>query len=193
MASEENRMSLQGFLERVVCILEKAGVSYMVCGSIASTFYSTPRTTHDIDIVVELSGPQLQRLLQYLPEEDYYVSEEAAMDALRRRSMFNVVDLESGWKLDLVVRKNRPFSEEEFRRRRQVEVVGVSLWMASPEDCVISKLEWAALGESERQLRDVRQLVEVQGETLDLGYIQHWVKELKLDGVWQRMLAMDGG
>lgn len=183
-------MSLQNFLERMTRILEEAGVPYMVCGSVASTFYSTPRTTQDIDVVVELEGSRLKMLLARLPEEEYYVSEDAALDAIRRRSMFNVVDLESGWKMDLVVRKNRMFSEEEFRRRRRVDFLGVPLWLASAEDCVISKLEWSALGSSERQLRDVKQVLDVQGSSLDRDYIQQWVQKLGLQAEWEQAKAL---
>ena len=162
----------------------------MIVGSVASTFHSTPRTTQDIDVVVELDALRLKALLDHLPEEDYYVSDVAARDALRRRSMFNVVDLESGWKADLVVRKNRPFSAEEFRRRIQVDFMGVPLYIASAEDCVISKLEWAALGSSERQLRDVKMILDVQGESLDRAYIEQWVGHLGLMDVLQRAQAL---
>jgi hypothetical protein len=181
-------MGLQVFLIRFVGILDAAGIPYMICGSVASTFHSAPRTTQDIDIVVELDQGRLVALLAHLPGEAYYVSEQAAHDALRRRSIFNVIDLDTGWKADLVVRKGRPFSAKEFGRRLQVEFMGVSLWIASAEDCVISKLEWAALGASERQLGDVRSIVDVQGERLDRAYIEHWVGELGLRNGWRKVL-----
>jgi hypothetical protein len=177
-------VSLQAFLTRLVGVLDAAGVPYMICGSAASTFHSAPRTTQDIDVVVDLDAGRLGELLARLPEDAYYVSEGAAREALRRRSMFNVVDLETGWKADLVVRKDRPFSVEEFGRRLRVEFMGVPLWVSSAEDCVISKLEWATLGGSERQLADVRSILEVQGERLDRQYVERWVEQLGLQDAW---------
>lgn len=112
-------------------------------GSVASTCYSAPRTTQDVDIVVEVDGRRLESLLALLPDERFYFDTDAAREALRRRSLFNVIDMESGWKADLIIRKGRTFSEEELTRRVRVELLGISVWMATPEDCVISKLEWA--------------------------------------------------
>jgi hypothetical protein len=110
-------VSLRDFLERLTGALDQAGVPYMIAGSVASTYYSAPRTTQEVDLVVELDGARLRSLLASLPEDELYYSPEAAHDALRRRSMFNVIDLATGWKADLIVRKGRPFSAEELRRR----------------------------------------------------------------------------
>ncbi len=88
----------------------------MITGSFASSFHGVPRTTHDIDVIVVLTGSNLDRLIGLLPNEDYYVSAEAARDALLRRGQFNVIDLATGWKADLIVRKDRPFSQNEFQK-----------------------------------------------------------------------------
>ncbi|MFT4974977.1 MAG: hypothetical protein ACI8S6_000860 [Myxococcota bacterium] len=87
-------MNIEGFLQRLVAVLEQAGVSYMLSGSLASAFYGIPRSTQDIDIVVELDITRLRALLGVLPQELYYVSEPAAVDALRRQGQFNVIDME---------------------------------------------------------------------------------------------------
>lgn len=81
----------------------------MLCGLVASTIHSQPRTTQDVDVVVVLTLGSLRALLAQLPDDRYYVSEEAARDAVARRGMFNVIDLETGWKADLVIRKDRDF------------------------------------------------------------------------------------
>jgi hypothetical protein len=91
-------------------------------------------------------------LITNLPENEFYADGDAAIEALRRESMFNVIDLGTGWKFDLIVRKTRDFSQEEFDRRRLVHFEGVSLWVASAEDIMISKLEWSKLSESQRQI-----------------------------------------
>jgi hypothetical protein len=109
--------STVSLLAHVTSLLESAGIPYMVAGSFASTFYSSPRTTADMDIVIDPGADALDRLLAGLDPERFYVDADTARDALRRRGMFNAIDMESGWKIDFVVRKARPFSIEEPRRR----------------------------------------------------------------------------
>jgi hypothetical protein len=110
-------MTQEEFVLHVIGCLETAGVPFMVVGSLCSTYYSQPRFTHDADMVIDPTAEQLARFLGLLGEE-YYVSPEAARDAMRRRSMFNVIDFGGGWKADLIFRKDRPFDREEFGRRR---------------------------------------------------------------------------
>ena len=160
----------------------------MVTGSTASTFYGEPRTTHDIDIVLELTDASLDAFLRELPEDDWYVSAEAATDAVARRSMFNVIHLDTGWKVDLIVIKERPYSREEFGRRQQHLLGELSIWVASVEDCILSKLEWCVMcGGSERQLRDVAAMLRVQGASVDRDYIAHWASELGLSDLWRQI------
>ena len=132
-------------LGRIVALLDRARIPHMLTGSFASTFHGPPRSTRDIDVVID---PTPERLLEELAPDRYYVSATAAREALALRRQFNVVDLETGWKIDLIIRKDRAYSREEFARRQPARV-------ASAEDTVLSKLEWAKAGESERQLRDV--------------------------------------
>ena len=177
------------FLRRLVTALDEAGIPYMVAGSFASTYHGEPRTTHDIDVVIAPTLGGLRLLLQALPEDDYYVSEEAAMTALRGRGQFNVIDLETGWKVDLILQKSRPFSLMEMSRRRPGRVLGLDVMMASAEDTLVTKLEWSKLSGSERQLRDVAGILRVSGPELDTGYIERWVSELGLSELWERAQA----
>lgn len=182
-------MSLPEFIDRLAGILDRAGIEYMFCGSIASTFHGVPRTTRDVDLVVALSGPKIPVLLGELPEEDYYVSESSIRDAVLRQSQFNVIDMATGWKADLIVKKRRPFSTEEFKRRVQARVLGdAEVFIASPEDTVLTKLEWAAATNSERQLRDVAGVIQVKGADLDLEYLRHWAAELGVLGQLEQLL-----
>ena len=89
------------------------------------------------------------------------------------------------WKVDLILRKDRPFSREEFQRRQPAEIGGVAVNVATAEDTVLAKLEWAAAGESERQLRDVMGILEMRRGELDLEYIERWAPELGIEGLWQ--------
>ncbi|HET6228782.1 MAG TPA: hypothetical protein VFE05_01815 [Longimicrobiaceae bacterium] len=171
-------------LERIVSRVEAAGIPYMVTGSLASGFHGPYRGTMDIDLVIRADAEKLREFARSLPRPGYYVDERAALEALASEGMFNVVDNESGWKVDLIVRKSRPFSIAEFERRQSDDLFGVRVWVASAEDVVISKLEWATLGESRRQLEDVAGVLNFQGAALDLDYIGKWVAELGLGDAW---------
>jgi len=166
--------------------LEEAGIPYMVVGSFAGMVHGEPRTTYDLDIVIDPSTAALDRLLAGFDAERVYVDPDVAREALRRRSMFNLVDMSSGWKIDFVIRKDRPFSVEELARRVHAQIVEVDVAVATAEDTIISKLEWAKLASSERQLADVAGILGVRGTDLDVAYIERWVEELDLAVQWQR-------
>jgi len=106
-----------GLLRTIVGILDTIGVPHMVVGSFASSVHGEPRTTRDLDLVIDPTREQLDQLLAALDPDQYYVDADVARDALRRRSMFNVIEIESAWKLDLVILKARAFSIEELGRR----------------------------------------------------------------------------
>jgi hypothetical protein len=180
-------MSATDLLGRIAGHLATAGIPFMVVGSFASTYHGRPRTTQDLDVVIDPTPHALRAFIARLPEDEYYVSEEAAVDALARRGMFNVIDLATAWKVDLIVRKERAFSDEEFRRRIRARLLDHEVSVATAEDTVLAKLEWAALGESERQLRDVEDIVEVKGGALDDEYIGRWAGLLGVADAWQRI------
>jgi hypothetical protein len=157
----------------------------MLTGSFASSVFGEPRATKDIDIVIAPSRSQLLELIRQFPDDRYYASEEDALQALEHRSMFSVIDFTSGWKVDFILRKTRPFSEEEFSRRKVVSVAGSRVSVATAEDVLIAKLEWAKIGESERQIEDAASILRVQGTGLDTVYVEHWVHELELEEQWK--------
>lgn len=93
----------------------------------------------------------------------------------------SAIDRRGIWKVDFIIRKLRPFSKKEFDRRRKIEILDVSVYAATPEDVLLAKLEWAKLGESERQIRDAAGIIEIQGENLDNEYIQRWAAALDIE------------
>ena len=95
-------------------------IAYMLSGPFASAYYGAPRSTQDIDLVIEATPLQLRAFVQGLPGEEYYADLDAALEAHTRQSLFNVIDLATGWKIDLIIRKSRPFSQEEFHRRQRI-------------------------------------------------------------------------
>ncbi len=173
------------FLREVIPLLTGAGITYMVVGSFAASFHGEPRTTHDLDLVIDPTAEQLEQFLASIDMERFYVDPDVARDALRRRSMFNLIEMGTGWKLDLFIRKARPFSLEELSRRKTVAMFDVQVATATAEDTVIAKLEWAKHGASDRQIDDVATILRVR-EDLDHEYIERWVSELDLSEQWQR-------
>jgi hypothetical protein len=176
-------MTQEEFLARVARLLDSAGIPFMVVGSQSSTYHGHPRATLDVDFVIDPTPEQLATFLGLL-EESFYVSPEAARSALERRSMFNVLSFDDGWKADLIIRKDRPFSIEEFRRRQSGTLYGTAVSIASAEDVILSKLEWNTLTPSERQVQDALGVAVTQWPRLDLAYLRRWAPIL---GVQERL------
>lgn len=149
----------------------------MVSGSLGSVLHGEPRGTRDVDVVIDPLEESLVRFIERVAS-DWYVSRDAALSAFRERGMFNVVDAATGWKADLVIRKDRPYSAEEFSRRQRAEILGTSAWVVSPEDSILSKLEWARTGGSGRQIEDAAGVVRAISARLDREYLRRWAREL---------------
>jgi hypothetical protein len=167
--------------------LAALGIPYMVTGSLASSLHGRPRTTHDVDIVIDPTAAALDGLVAELLAAGFYVDAGVAREALWTRRQFNAISAPTGFKVDLIVRKERPFSREEFRRREAVELGGASVSLASAEDTILSKLEWAKKGGSERQLADAAGVLAVKGPSLDRRYIERWARELGVTDLWEKI------
>ncbi|MGH7563404.1 MAG: hypothetical protein ACREK5_03160 [Gemmatimonadota bacterium] len=176
----------------MVGAFERADIPYMLTGSFASSYHGAPRATQDIDFVIAPTADQIRALVKLLPETEYYVDEDAALNAQKRQEQFNIIDFATGWKVDLIVRKSRPFSRQEFDRRGVVEFQGMKLSIATAEDVVVVKLEWTKLGESERHLEDAAGILRIRTGELDLGYIRQWVQQLQLAEQWETACRLAG-
>jgi hypothetical protein len=177
------------FLNRLIAKLSAAGIPFMLVGSVAASYHGHPRSTFDIDLVVEAGEETLCRFARSLGE-GYYVDEESIREAVRNRAAFNIIDETSGFKADLIVRKERPFSRTEFGRRVRVRIMDRAVEMATAEDVILSKLEWSRLGASERQFADALQVARTQGDGLDLAYLEKWSKELGVADLWNQIKKM---
>ncbi|TSA25971.1 MAG: hypothetical protein D4R67_08920 [Bacteroidetes bacterium] len=164
-------------VKRITGSLERKGIDYMISGSLALNVYCIPRMTMDVDIVAELNQSNLDDFLE-LFKSGYYLSEETVREEIRRKGMFNVIDHRSGLKVDFIIRKDTEYRRLEFSRKTLKIIENVQVWMVSPEDLVISKLEWIQQLKSERQIQDIRMLMALAG--LDVDYIRHWCKKLNL-------------
>lgn len=172
-------------LKLVTARLEAAGIPYMVTGSMAANFYTTPRMTRDIDLVIELSERDVERVTG-LFQNEYYIDRDMVQRAVRSQSMFNMIHNALVVKVDCVVRKDSAYRREEFARRRPVSVAGQQVLIVAPEDLILSKLDWAKESRSQPQFDDVRNLLRsVQG--LDTAYLNRWVERLGLASLYQEV------
>ncbi|MBK7906135.1 MAG: nucleotidyl transferase AbiEii/AbiGii toxin family protein [Gemmatimonadetes bacterium] len=171
-------------LRTVATALAAAEVPFMLTGSVAAAYHGAPRATVDIDLVIDASPEQLRRVVAALLDAGLYASESAALETQRSGGMFNIIDAASGWKVDLIHRKDRPFSRAEFARRVATVLDAVPIAVATLEDVIISKLEWAHLGGSRRQLEDVATLLRVRRAELDGAYVLRWIGDLGLAAEW---------
>ncbi|HEX3533582.1 MAG TPA: hypothetical protein VHT23_05135 [Gemmatimonadaceae bacterium] len=177
-------MSVSHLFEKLRAALDATEIPYFVTGSFASSAHGVPRSTNDIDIIIAPTPTQLNALMDRFSDPEYYSDREDALEALERRSQFNVIDNETLWKIDFIVSKDSPFDRARFQRRRTTEIAGVNVSAATPEDVVIAKLLWSKLGESERQINDAAGVVRMQSEKLDIPYIESWVDALELGEQW---------
>ncbi|OGA45887.1 MAG: hypothetical protein A3F74_05570 [Betaproteobacteria bacterium RIFCSPLOWO2_12_FULL_62_58] len=171
-------------LRDAVARLERAGIPYMLTGSIALSYYAEPRMTRDIDIVVELSGRDAKSVTA-LFAPDYYVAEADVGTAIATTGMFNVLHLDKVVKLDFIVRKDTPYRRHEFGRRQRVHLPGFEAWVVSREDLILSKLAWARESQSEMQIRDVQSLLAAGA---DRTYLERWASELSVTELLRQTL-----
>ncbi len=179
-----------GVTLRVIRVLERLKVDYLVGGSLASSLHGIPRSTQDADLVVDLDADKVPALVEAL-RDDFYIDLEHATDAVESRSSFNVIHLETMFKVDLFIAKSDPIARVEMERRQRFQLSDESvIEVASAEDTVLRKLLWFELGQgvSERQWRDALGVLKVQKGKLDLEYLTAHAAELGIDAHLQRAL-----
>jgi hypothetical protein len=165
-------------LKKVVGGLNSKGVSYMLSGSVALNVYAVPRMTLDIDMVIELLPENVDEFLEAF-NKGYYVDAFTVKEESRRNGMFNIIDHETGYKIDFILRKNSEYRRLEFERRRKMKIEDIETWVVSPEDLIISKIEWIQQYQSPKQIEDIKQLLKY--EPLNLAYVIEWCEKLRLN------------
>ena len=182
-------MEQDELLGYVVEILEQQGIAYMLAGSLASGVYGEPRLTNDIDIVVDLQPNQMERLCEAFPDPEYYVSPQAASEAVVSGGQFNVIHPASGNKIDFIIARRDAWGRSQIARRRREQILpGRPGYTAAPEDVILTKLWYYQEGGSEKHLRDIASMFRVSGDVIDKAYIDHWAHELGFVKQWQAIL-----
>lgn len=187
-----------GFLRELSLHLSDCGISFMLTGSFVSSYYGDPRTTRDLDLVINAAEPPDQSIFSFVAlceGSGWYVSTTAALgprDSDRvpgeDRRQFNVIDTASGWKADIMWAKDRPFSRSEFARRVSINLLGQIVQVPTPEDVILAKLEWGA-NRTSRQFDDAVSVLRVMGLTLDFEYLRFWAEPLGLQTILDEAVA----
>lgn len=163
--------------------LNEAEIPYIISGSIAANYYTVPRMTRDIDIVIELKEDAIDTFVA-LFEGDFYVNREMIVNEVARLGIFNLIHNRYVIKIDFIIKKSSAYQNAEFSNRKEVLIDQCPMWMVSAEDLVISKLLWAKESHSEMQLKDVANLMETV-DNLDLEYIDNWIRDLGLEQIYK--------
>jgi len=177
---------------KVTAVLEKLAVPYLISGSLASTLYGMVRTTQDSDIVTKMKPEHLQTFVSELQDE-FYLDEVMIAEAIQRNSSFNIIHRETMFKVDIFIPFPRPFLQSQIARAQKQTFQfdkEVSAKFSSPEDTILSKLEWYRMGgeTSERQWRDVLGVLKTRAAELDREYLLKWAHELHVADLLDRAL-----
>lgn len=181
-------MSQSELLALLTQTLTRLGIDHMITGSLASSLYGEPRATHDIDLVARFDEQHVAPLVAAFPPPHFYLTEDGIRDALGPVGMFNLVDMDSGVKVDFWRLTTDPFDQARFARRRPELIDQHNIVFSSPEDIILAKLTWAKLsGGSEKQLTDAIRVYETQYDVLDHAYLSQWVARLDVNDSWQHL------
>jgi hypothetical protein len=165
-------------------ILESLGIRYAIGGSVASSIYGKVRFTADADVSVFPFTENKEKLCELL-SKDFYISEQAVVEALNSRTSFNIIHLETAFKIDVFVLKSDDFEKNILPRSNNIRLSGdveSNFSVVSPEDIILIKLRWYNDSGcvSDRQLQDVVGVLRVQNQNLDYQYLETWAKNLGL-------------
>lgn len=163
-------------LRKITDILDTEQIDYMIVGGFASSYYNRARTTNDIDLILQIYPHHIKKILKYFPE--WLDFEESFKASVASGMLFNITDYESGIRYDFITYQDTDYNWAAFERREKVIFFGISCFLSSKEDLIISKLNWYNISPSQKQMEDLKFLLLEEG--LNLDYIKLWVNKLKL-------------
>ncbi len=186
-------MNLRELLHLAARCFRENRIPYFITGSVASFIYGEPRLTQDIDIVADIQEKNIPGLLRFFPEGEFYLDTASAQRAVREKSQFNIIHPSSGLKIDVIIPKKNEFDRLRFERRKNVQTAeGLTVTYSSPEDIIVSKLEFYQEGGSEKHLRDVAGIIKISGDELDFHYLAAWMERKGLRAIWDDFLKKIG-
>ena len=173
-------------LTQVAGTLSRLNLPYMLTGAVAVTYYGAPRTTHDIDLVILIAPADIARIKAAL-EPTFSVALESIKVALREGSAFNAIHEETGYKVDFWMLKDGEYDRTAFARRVRVNLLGADIFLPTPEDVIVVKLDWYRQSDIDKHYSDVQGVAAVQKGQLDTAYIARWCEAKGLLDLWQKV------
>lgn len=168
--------------------LEGSGIDYMLVGSMAGNFWGVPRSTHDIDFVIEYDETQIAAIISAF-QDDFFIQEISVQSGLRPPHQFNALDNRSALKVDFFRVAGDEYEFERFRRRKRVSLFNQPAWIAAAEDVLLHKLRWHKMNPTDRQLTDARGILLVSGDTLDQSYMEQWAGQIGVEDLLRRVMS----
>lgn len=182
-------MTQTELLRRLADVFDDLGIRYAIVGSIASMMYGMTRMTQDIDVLADIPLGKIRPLCEEFGPPEYYVSLEAAIDAVRRGSQFNIIHPASGNKIDVIARPPTAWGDEQLSEVRQMPLFpDRQICVAPPEQVIIAKMMAYDEGGSEKHLRDIAGMLRQPDAVVDRGYIERWANQLGLTAIWESIL-----
>ena len=168
--------------------LERAGIEYMVTGSVASIIYGEPRLTHDVDLVLALGVESASELTELFPAKEFYTP---PVDVIRNEILngakghFNLITLATGFKADIYPAGIDNLHIWALAKKRRFQFADNSIWIAPPEYVILRKLEYYKEGESDKHLRDISNMLMASGDMIDYEFLEKQVAKAGLTAQWQ--------
>jgi hypothetical protein len=178
------RTDIISAIDMVIECFERLGIDYCIGGSVASSAYGIARATMDVDLIAKMETKHVDNLVKAL-ENNYYIDSGMITNAIQEKSSFNLIHLETMIKIDIFILRDQPYDLKAFDRRQTDtldEENARKFYLSSPEDVILSKLQWYHLGGrlSQQQWKDVLGILKIQGDRLDLKYLKYWASKLNL-------------
>ncbi len=169
-------MNLQKALQKIVSVFQKEDIDYMIVGGFAMSYYNSFRYTEDMDIVVQMYPKDIDSIVKHFP--DWLPFVDSFKESARQGILFNLTDFETNVRYDFMLYKDSDYNWTAFERRRKILLTDIECFVSAPEDLIIAKLKWYALSESEKQIRDIKFLLEEV--ELNKQYLEIWAKRLNI-------------
>jgi len=182
-------MGQKDILLKIVRLLTKEKISYLLTGSLAVAYYGFPRGTHDIDLVLEVKTKDFKRILRIVRAlgRQYFSDKTQIREAIENFSQFNIYHLQSGIKIDFWVSNQNDFEKSKFLRRKKIFISRQKIFLISAEDLILTKLLWYGKLPSERHLADCKGIWKVQQKNLDKKYLNFWVEKFGLKDIFKEV------
>ncbi|MHB1348222.1 MAG: nucleotidyltransferase domain-containing protein [Candidatus Humimicrobiaceae bacterium] len=172
----------------IINILNKNNIEYMLTGSFVSSLQGEPRLTHDIDLIINISQNEANKITDIFSKEIFYFDSDNIIEAVKDKTQFNIIALDGSGKIDFWLLTESEFDKSRFGRRIKKSFFNLDVLISAPEDTIIEKLYWSELsGGSQKHFCDALRVFEIQYDILDREYINFWVEKLLLNEIFIKL------